>query len=257
MIYNPGWQKGPTISTVMLEEASRPDGLNKAVVGFDNRRGKYEIGDIQKIFGPDVDPDDIHRLRRPTALGVGILALKEMGYDLSRSVVVGHSEGGRIISTLLDENTIGINTKKLILVNPVGAGDFRGLRGLAGTVADAAKRVISKKSRTAYEGDLHEDVINGSIASFLESSFCAPRFYPQFWHEKEAIRRERSTLDRMSRIADKGTEVHLVLNEDDRVINPKRAIAECPPNVNLHVVPGGHDALYYQQTMRLILDLAS
>jgi pimeloyl-ACP methyl ester carboxylesterase len=248
--YNPGWQKSPTISSVMLSRFRSELGYNTA--GVDSRKGRPDMGLIREVFGKDIDKNEAYRLRRPAAFAMALLFAKDKGQSLDRLTVVGHSEGGRIVTTLLAENKVNLVAEKLIVVNPVGIGKFRGVGGLAQTVFD----MVTSPDDSKNTGSGHQErVVGGSIEGILTSAFCAPRIYPDFWREKEVIKSENKTLSRLGHIASLGTETHLIINDLDSVIDPNFDHSLMPAGINLHTMPGGHAALYYPETMDKITSL--
>jgi pimeloyl-ACP methyl ester carboxylesterase len=251
-VVHPGWQKSPAIHANLLLYAAE-NGLFP--LGIDSRFTPANMEIVRGVFGDDTRIYQQDRLRRPAAVAAILLGLRgEYDLSLEDARFMGHSYGGAILTTLLAENTIGLGAGLVLVANSVGTGETLGLRGLAATIKNSAR----KRSQSA-EYPKSEKVVVKSLGSAMTAGAFALA-HPLQWHgEMTAMTNEMGTFARLDMLHDRGADVSVFHAKDDSVINFRTSQARASeyPQIDFVETEGGHDNLYtgdiIEQIIRRVL----
>jgi pimeloyl-ACP methyl ester carboxylesterase len=257
VIKHPGWGKSPEMHAKLLMELAEagfmPIGVDTRF-GYSNRSEAlgYRLGsNVTNILGQSwstgkenpffkaaTEEDNRYRLRRPT----GLLSLCQT-LNIESASLVGHSEGGRIISTVAAESS-ALHIPKLVLVNSAGAGDSS--HGLT--------RMFRSNTQTNYVMNGTVDLKEG-VMSALESGRYAVTHARRFIREKEVIQ-QTDIWRALDQAALNGIDITVMHARDDQLIEYEDAAFHAASRrdyVNFTPTEGGHSNVYALPVRQLIV----
>lgn len=262
IMVHPGWGKRPEILKYLLfelaEAGTRPIGVdtrfgysdkfNHSGYTFNSKTGgrtttqKYRVGTENPFFDVSSADDNKYRLRRPTGLVALMLEL-----DIDEASMFGHSEGGRVVSTVAAESKIPLSVPKLVVANSVGVGETQGIEGQLKSNTSNNELFDSENLKTLSE----------AVPSALLSTIYAATHPRRWWREKAVIESADIWENLQICSVQNGTEVTVIHAIADHVIDyaSSAAKAEQYPNIAFVSTEGSHSNVYTQAFRDVVVPL--
>jgi pimeloyl-ACP methyl ester carboxylesterase len=262
VVIHPGWGKKPEMLMRLMrqltERGIRPVGVDTRFgyadrsnsTGFTNGRDigrlltqPYRTSTENPYFNEQSRRANRLRLRRPTGLAALLLAL-----NIGEASFVGHSDGGRITTTLLAESNLDINVPRLVVVNSVGVANNNGVKGMTRS---------NTSSNELFHGAVEKrDALESAVVS-TTYGMTHPR---RFLSEKRMIDEAGVDLwENLSLVAKNGADVTVLHARGDQVLDFASAAAHAPSYPGITFIPtvGGHSNIYTEDVTNQIVSLVT
>lgn len=170
-----------------------------------------------------------------------------MALQIEEASLFGHSEGGRIVSTLAVESNLDLKIPKLLIANSVGTGNNGGVKGMA--------------SSNVTNNELFQGVIDlrQALLSSIGSTAYALTHPRRFYREKQVIDEAGielwSLLDKA--VGEKGIDVTVLHAVDDHLISFDDARTQAQTRTHISFIPtrGGHSNVYTNSVSEQIVEI--
>ncbi len=258
VVVHPGWGKRPEMLTKLLfalaERGAMPIGVDTRF-GYADRgqshgynlgsrsvqlfKQSYQASNVNPFFKPQSTWENRYRLRRPT----GLIALC-LGLGFEDATLFGHSEGGRVVTTVVAESDVLI-VPRLVVANAVGTGDS----------SKGTRRMLRNNTQNNYVLDGTVDMTQGVLSAIESAAYAAT--HPRRFHREYEVIKQANIWPMLDAVAKRGTDVSVLHAKNDPLIEfaSSSEAAASLPAINFIPTEGTHSNVYTNTLTEQIADL--